>query len=205
FWVGPDGSVRSQWWDGGSRSGAWNGHGSFNIASPGSAAPSSGVSAVSQKEDHLDVFWVGPDGSVRSQWWDGGSRKGAWNGHGSFNIAPAGAAAAGSAVSAVSQKEDHLDVFWVGPDGSVRTHWWDGGSRSGAWNGHGSFNIASPGSAAPSSGVSAVSQKEDHLDVFWIGSDGSVRSQWWDGGSRSGAWNGHGSFNIAPPGSSAPQ
>ncbi|MFF4330256.1 CAP domain-containing protein, partial [Streptomyces sp. NPDC001591] len=96
---------------------------------PAPTTPFRGTSAVSQREDHLDVFWVGPDGSVRSQWWDGGSRSGAWNGHGSFNIAPPGSAAPSSAVSAVSQREDHLDVFWVGPDGSVRSQWWDGGSR----------------------------------------------------------------------------
>ncbi|MFF4581519.1 CAP domain-containing protein [Streptomyces sp. NPDC001373] len=205
FWVGPDGSVRSQWWDGGGAGGAWAAHGAFNIASPGAAALGSGIAAVSQHNGHLDVFWTGPDGSVRSQWWDGGGAGGAWAAHGSFNIAPPGIAAQGSAVAAVSQQNGHLDVFWVGPDGSVRSQWWDGGGASGAWAAHGAFNIASPGAAAVSSGIAAVSQHNGHLDVFWIGSDGSVRSQWWDGGGAGGAWAGHGSFNIAPPNSAAPQ
>ncbi|MEU8432600.1 CAP domain-containing protein [Streptomyces sp. NPDC029216] len=203
FWVGPDGSVRSQWWDGGGASGAWGAHGSFNIAAPGSAVPSSAVASVSQRNGHLDVFWIGPDGSVRSQWWDGGGASGAWGGHGSFNIAPPGAAATGSGIAAVSQRDGHLDVFWVGPDGSVRSQWWDGGGASGAWGAHGSFNIAAPGAAATGSGVAAVSQRDGHLDVFWVGPDGSVRSQWWDGGGASGAWGAHGSFNIAAPGAAA--
>ncbi|MEV5973787.1 hypothetical protein AB0M16_28010, partial [Streptomyces sp. NPDC051921] len=202
FWVGPDGSVRSQWWDGGSAEGAWGGHGSFSITPPNSAAPASAIAAVSQTAGHLDVFWVGPDGSVRSHWWDGGSAEGAWGGHGSFSITPPNSAAASSGVAAVSQTAGHLDVFWVGPDGSVRSHWWDGGSAEGAWGGHGSFPITPPNSAALGSAVTAVSQTAGHLDVFWVGPDGSVRSQWWDGGSAEGAWGGHGSFSITPPNSS---
>lgn len=50
-------------------------------------------------------------------------------------------------ISAVAQRDGHLDAFWVGPDGSVRTHWWDGDSDEGAWAEHSSFNIAPPGSA----------------------------------------------------------
>ncbi|MEW1635111.1 hypothetical protein AB0469_13640 [Streptomyces sp. NPDC093801] len=60
-----------------------------------------------------------------------------------------------------------------------------------------------PAPTRPFRGTSAVSQRDGHLDVFWIGPDGSVRSQWWD--AAGGAWAGHGSFDIAPPGSAAPQ
>ncbi|MFD8148330.1 hypothetical protein [Streptomyces sp. NPDC059708] len=105
----------------------------------------------------------------------------------------------------MAQRNNHLDVFWVGPDGSVRSHWWDGGGASGAWAAHPSFSITSPSAAATSSAVAAVVQRNNHLDVFWVGSNGAVRSQWWDGGGASGAWAAHGSFDIAPPGSSAPQ
>ncbi|MFD8148329.1 CAP domain-containing protein, partial [Streptomyces sp. NPDC059708] len=166
FWVGPNGAVRSQWWDAGS-GGAWAAHPSFDIAAPGSAVPSSAVAAVSQRNNHLDVFWIGPDGSVRSQWWDAGSG-GAWAAHPSFSITPPGAAALGSGVAAVAQRNNHLDVFWVGPDGSVRSQWWDAGS-GGAWAAHPSFSITAPGSAVPSSAVAAVSQRNNHLDVFWVG------------------------------------
>ncbi|GAA0302289.1 hypothetical protein GCM10010302_45960 [Streptomyces polychromogenes] len=201
FWIGPDGSVRSQWWDAGA-GGAWASHPSFNIAPPGAAATASGVAAVVQRNNHLDVFWVGPDGSVRSQWWDAGAG-GAWASHPSFNIAAPGVAASGSAVAAVSQRNNHLDVFWIGPDGSVRSQWWDAGG-GGAWAAHPSFGIVGSGAAALRSGVAAVAQRNNHLDVFWIGPDGSVRSQWWDA-AGGGAWAAHPSFNIAPPGSSAPQ
>ncbi|MFJ4777100.1 CAP domain-containing protein, partial [Streptomyces sp. NPDC088762] len=170
---------------------------------PPATQPFRGISSVSQRDDHLDVFWVGPDGSVRSQWWDGKWGNGAWDKHGSFNIAPAGSAAANSGIASVSQRDDHLDVFWVGPDGSVRSQWWDGKWDNGAWDKHGSFNIAPAGSAAANSGIASVSQRDNHLDVFWLGPDGSVRSQWWDGKWDNGPWDKHGSFNIAPAGSAA--
>jgi hypothetical protein len=38
----------------------------------------------------MDVFWVGPDGSVGTTWWDAGVNNGLWNT--SFEIAPAGSA-----------------------------------------------------------------------------------------------------------------
>ena len=43
-------------------------------------------------------------------------------------------AAAVGAVTAVARTPDHLDLFWVGPDGSVGTNWWDAHANNGAWN-----------------------------------------------------------------------
>ncbi|MFE1560502.1 CAP domain-containing protein [Streptomyces sp. NPDC058734] len=199
FWIGPDGSVRSHWWDS-APSGAWGTHGQFNIAPPNSAAPNSAITAVSQRDGHLDVFWIGPDGTVRSNWWDS-DPNGAWAKHQPFNITPPNSAAPNAGISAVSQRNGHLDVFWAGPDGTVRSHWWDS-APSGAWGTHGQFNITPPNSAAPNTGVTAVAQRDNHLDVFWAGPDGTVRSHWWDS-APSGAWGTHGQFNITPPNSAA--
>ncbi|MEU6895567.1 CAP domain-containing protein [Streptomyces sp. NPDC046557] len=199
FWVGPDGSVRSHWWDSGAN-GAWATHGQFNIAPPNSAAPNSAISAVSQRDGHLDVFWVGADGSIMSNWWDSDAN-GAWAKHQPFSITPPNSAALNAGISSVSQRNGHLDVFWIGPDGTVRSHWWDSGAN-GAWSTHGQFSITPPNSAALNAGISSVSQRNGHLDVFWIGPDGTVRSHWWDSGAN-GAWGTHAQFNITPPDSAA--
>lgn len=44
--------------------------------------------AVSREPVQLDVFWVAPDGAVRSQWWRHGFPNGNWAEHQPFNIAP---------------------------------------------------------------------------------------------------------------------
>ncbi|MFF5973945.1 CAP domain-containing protein [Streptomyces sp. NPDC012769] len=204
FWIGPDGSVRSHWWDSNAPDGPWAKHNSFSITPPNSAAPNSGIATVAQRDGHLDVFWIGPDGSVRSHWWDSNAPDGPWAKHNSFDIAPPNSAVAGSTVAAVAQRDGHLDVFWIGPDGSVRSHWWDSRSPDGPWAKHSSFSITPPNSAAPNSGIATVAQRDGHLDVFWIGPDGSVRSHWWDGASPDGPWAKHSSFSITPPNSAAP-
>ncbi len=180
FWVGRDGSVRSNWWDAYANNGAWNQP--FEIA-PAGAAEVGSVSSVAREVNHLDVFWVGRDGSVRSNWWDAYANNGAWNQP--FEIAPAGAAERGS-VSSVAREVNHLDVFWVAPDGSVRSNWWDAHANNGAWNQP--FEIA-PAGAAKLASVSSVARQVNHLDVFWVAPDGSVRSNWWDAHANNGAWN----------------
>ena len=92
---------------------------------------------------HLDVFWAGPDGSVRSAWWDQNVNGAAWNAP--FDVAPACSAAPGAVVAAVAREQLHLDVFWAGPDGSVRSAWWDQNVNGAAWNAP--FDVAPAGSA----------------------------------------------------------
>ena len=193
YWVGPDGSVRSNWWDAFLNSGRWNQP--FLIAPAGSAQPRSPVAAVARQANQLDVYWVGPDGSVRSNWWDAFDNSGRWNQP--FLIAPAGSARPRSPVAAVARQANQLDVYWVGPDGSVRSNWWDAFLNSGRWNQP--FLIAPAGSAQPSSPVAAVARQANQLDVYWVGPDGSVRSNWWDAFLNSGRWNQP--FTIASPGS----
>ena len=182
FWVGPDGSVSSNWWD---ANGGWQKP--FQIAPAGSAAPGA-ITAVARTPEHIDVFWVGPDGGVGSNWWDASV---GWQQP--FAIAPPGSAR-GGAVVAVSRRFDHIDVFWVGPDGGVGTNWWDAGDNK--W--HTPYPIAPAGSAQPGA-LTAASRTPDHIDVFWIGPDGGVASSWWDANVNNAAWNAP--FPIAPPAS----
>src|ERR1700739_4073335 len=68
------------------------------------------VTGVARTPDHLDLFWVGLDGSVASNWWDAGANNGRWNA--AFEIAPAGSAAQG-AVTDVEQRQARLDVLYT--------------------------------------------------------------------------------------------
>jgi hypothetical protein len=191
FWVAPDGSVTGFSWDANFNNGQWNGP--EVVAWPNSALPGA-ITAMARRTDHLDVFWVGPDESIRTGSWDQNLNfgLGAWN-------APVVVAGPGSAlpgaITAVARTPDHLDAFWVAPDQSVGTNWWDASFNSGRWNTP--FSISAPNAAMPSA-FSAVGRLPGHLDVFWV-ADGSVASNWWDANFNSGRWNAQ--FSIGGPGS----
>ncbi|HEX6526031.1 MAG TPA: hypothetical protein VF070_39365 [Streptosporangiaceae bacterium] len=200
FWVGQDGAIGTQWWDAAAGQG-WGDHTAFAIAPPGSAQPGSAVSAVARYPNHLDVFWVGADGAIGTQWWDAAAGQ-SWGDHPPFAITPPGAADFDSGIAVVSRRPDHLDVFWVASDGAVVTQWWDAASGQG-WGDHTAFAIAPPGSARPGSPVSVVARTANHLDVFWVGADGAIGTQWWDAAAGQ-SWGDHTAFAITPPGAAGP-
>ena len=104
--------------------------------------------------------------------------------------------------SAVARTGEHLDVFWVGRDGSVWSNWWDQNINDAKWNAP--FQVAGPMLAEPGrlrirqEPAAAVAREQPHLDVFWAGPDGSVRSAWWDQNVNGAAWNAP--FDVAPAG-----
>jgi hypothetical protein len=102
---------------------------------------SGGPEPVARTPEHMDVFWVGQVGSVGTNWWDANANNGQWNTP--FEIAPA--ASAQGVVNVVARTPEHMDVFWVGQDGSVGTNWWDANANNGQWNTP--FDIAPAGSA----------------------------------------------------------
>jgi hypothetical protein len=122
----------------------------------------------------MDVFWVGPDGSVRSTWWHEGHgwSKDAAGAPAPYAIASAGNAALGASATQ-TRNPDHMDVFWIGSDGSVRGNWWHEGHGWAA-----PYAIAPEGNAALGA-IATQTRNPDHMDVFWIGPDGSVRGNWW--------------------------
>jgi hypothetical protein len=196
FWIGPDGAIGSTWWDAAAGS-SWGDHQPFPVTPPGAAGEGSGLAAVARGANHLDVFWVGPDGGIGSTWWDAAAGSG-WGDHQPFPIAPPRAARAGSAVAAVARTADHLDVFWIGPDGGIGSTWWDAAAGS-SWGDHVAFGIAAAGAAGDGSGLAAVARTANHLDVFWVGPDGAIGSTWWDSAPGS-SWGDHGAFPVTPPG-----
>ncbi len=164
------------------------------LAYPAAESSTGAVVAVGRIVEHLDVFWIGADGSVLSNWWDVGNPGGAWGGQFSIGGTSAGEAiqAAPGAVAALARLPQHLDVFWIGADGSVLSNWWDVGNPGGAWGGQFTIGGALDGpssacNAAPGA-IGVLAPFPWRLDVFWIGINGSACTCTWDATANDGQW-----------------
>ena len=197
FWIGPDGAVASTWWDAAPGQ-SWGDHQPFPITPPGAAGDLSGLTAVSRAAAQVDVFWVGGDGAVGSTWWNDAPGQ-AWGDHQPFAISPRGAARADSALASVGRTPNHLDVFWIGPDGAIASTWYDA-AQGQNWGDHQPFPVSAPGATEAGSPLAAVGRTPNHLDVFWVGADGSIGSTWYDS-AQGMSWGDHQPFTIAGPGS----
>jgi hypothetical protein len=187
FWISTDGAVGSSWWDAGVNNGRWNTP--FAVSPPQAAQPGA-ISVVARTPDHLDVFWIGEDGVVATNWWDAHVNDGRWNTP--YAVTAPNMARKG-AITAVARTPVQLDIFWIGHDGAVWSAWWHIWINGGRWSDP--FTIAPAGSAHPYFSISAVARQPNHLDVFWASSDGAIVSVWWHEGDR---W--HESFPITGPG-----
>ncbi|HZM75089.1 MAG TPA: hypothetical protein VFC19_05145 [Candidatus Limnocylindrales bacterium] len=135
------------------------------------AAPSSLISGVSRSLDKLDIFTVGPDNKIFTAAWQPEFSDG-W--HGWWHL-KGGVAAPGTSVFAVSRRTDFLDVFAVGTDMGVYTAAWEPSFRDG-W--HGWWRVGSL-TVAPGTGVYAVSNGLDRIDLFAIGSNRGIYTTGW--------------------------
>ena len=89
----------------------------------------------------------------------------------------------------------HLDVFWVGPGRvGVEQLVGDQNINDAKWNTP--FEVAGP-MLAEAGAVTAVARTPEHLDVFRVGRDGSVWSNWWDQNINDAKWNAP--FQVAGP------
>ncbi len=108
-------------------------------------------------------------------------------------------------VAAVSRAADHHDVFWVHPDGWVKTSWEDATQRNTAI---GHINRDDPGNpgrwvlARKGSPLAAVSMNVDRLDVFYVDTGHRLFHQWWaptsSTWSTNGDWVGGADLLVAP-------
>jgi hypothetical protein len=172
FVVGFDGAIWGNWWDANANNGQWNGWYSLG----GYVPQQSLVSAVSRYSGHLDLFVVGFDGAIYSNWWD--ASVGPWSGW--FSLG--GYVPERSVVAALARYRDHLDLFVVGFDGAIYSNWWDVSYGWASW-----FSLG--GYVPEESEVTAVSQDADHLDIFVVGFDGQIYTTWWDANANAGQWN----------------
>ncbi len=184
FWVHPDGSINSTWWDANVANGAWDPARVFAATAPSKAAGP--VTVVARTPNHMDLFWVHPDGSINSTWWDANVANGAWDPTRVFAATAPSKAVAGP-VAVVARTPDHMDLFWVHPDGSINSTWWDANVANGAWDPARVFAATAPSKAAGP--VAALARTPNHMDLFWVHPDGSINSTWWDANVANGAWD----------------
>ncbi|CAN7793515.1 glycoside hydrolase family 127 protein [Paraburkholderia hospita] len=199
FWVHSDGSIHSTWWDANVENGVWDPARVFAVTAPGEAV-SGPVTVIARAPDHMDVFWVHSDGSIRSTWWDANVENGMWDPARVFAVTAPGEAVSGPA--AIARAPDHMDVFWIHSDGSIRSTWWDANVENGMWDLARVFAATGRGQAA-SGTVGAVARAPDHMDVFWLHSDGSIHSTWWDSSIANGIWDPARVFAVTAPGNAA--
>ena len=192
FWADNGGAVGTNWWDGNLPNGGWHQHAAFRISDANVAPPGAAVAAVARYRDQLDVFWVGNDGGIWSNWWSAGFNNGRWNTP--FRISGANVAPPGGSVAAVARFPDQLDVFWANNDGAIWTNWWNVYANNREWNA--AFRVSSPGVVSPGAPVAVAARHSDHLDVFWADRSGAIQTIWWDGQDPNGAWSKHPSVLI---------
>ena len=173
WWIGADGAVNGVWTEPGS---AWAG---YQLAAPGTAAPTGGITAVSKGGDVMEVWWIGPDGSVQAAYHEGG-----WN---LYTLAGPGSAAVTGGIAGIFKGGDLMEVWWIGPDGSVQAAYFEGG-----WN---LYTLAGAGSASQAGSIAAIFKGGDLMEVWWIGPDGSVQAAYFEGG-----WN---LYALAGPGTAS--
>ena len=176
FWIGTDGGVET------------TGSTKFDPAphfappraiAPPEAAAAGAMAALARTPFQIDAFWVSPRGMVMTAWWTADVNNNDWNGP--REIAPVGNAQDG-AICALSRSADHLDVFWIRPDGEVGSQWFD--ARSHPWD-NAPFRIASSGTAKKGL-LSAVSIDGNRMDVLWekVGGVAGLAANWWHGDSN---------------------
>ena len=129
---------------------------------------------VARTSTHLDVFWVGVNGDIRATWWDASS---GWSSS-PESISSQHEAQIGAVIAVVARTSTHLDVFWAGANGDIRTNWWDTSNPNQAWGGV--FSITSTGEAQAGAPVAVVACASTHLDVFWTTPNGAIDFAWWD-------------------------
>ncbi len=193
FWNSTSGDISSNWRNDGADNGAW--HAQFAIAGANTVRADSPVAALARFPQQEDVFWIGADGDVSSNWRNDNIDSGNW--HAQFALANPGSARAGSPLAALARIPQQLEAFWIGTDGDVSSNWRNDNTDGGAW--HTQFAIANPGSVRAGSPLAVLARTPQQEEVFWIGAVGDVSSNWRNDTVDNGAW--HSQFAIAHPGS----
>ncbi len=169
FRVGFDGAVWSSWWHGEGDPGGWRPW--FQIHPETRFPVEARVSALARRPDHVDLFVVGHDGAVWSSWWHADAE--GWRPW--FQIHPETVFRHDQEIVVVSREPEHIDLFTVGHDGAVWSSWWHADAEG--WRPW--FQIHPQTRFAPTSRITAIARRSDHLDLFITGSDGAVWSSWW--------------------------
>jgi hypothetical protein len=149
------------------------------------------ISAISRTPNNLDLFVIGFDNVVYSNFW---SAAGGWNPGGWFKLHPETVFDhTKQKIAVVSRTPNNLDLFVIGFDNAVWTTFW---SAAGGWNPGGWFRLH-PETVFDhtTQQLSVVARTPNNLDLFVIGFDNVVYSTFW---SAAGGWNPGGWFKLHP-------
>lgn len=171
WWIGVDGSVQGAFWYKGQHHDAWQ---RYQLAPLGKASPASGVAAVSRINTAMEIWWVGPLGSVEGGYYYSTDTK-PWQ---TYTVAPNGSASQTHSIAAVSRRPESMDLVWITPDGGVEGAFWNEGNDWAPYP----DPIAEKNSASKTGGLAAVARTQSSIDVWWIGTDGSVQGATWTEG-----------------------
>jgi len=181
FLAAADGRVISNFWE--KNRGWW--HEWFPVrpdtarAAPGVAQPVTALWGDPNNAQHLNLFMVDKDGTVKSIFCTVLPARPCWQQESWFPIGTANLATPGQKVEAIWRDSSfsHLDLFIVGRDGRVLSNFWE--SRSG-W--HTWFPIRSDVTTAAAglpqrvTGVWGDPNNAKHLNLFMVDSHGTVQS-----------------------------
>jgi len=160
-----DGQVWTTWWSSEDGFNDWGlaGRGEF----PGGIPPGTPIAAVGRKSTQLDVFAVGPDGDVKTIYWN--SSEG-WSRWGSIG----GKFPRATTLAATGRTPDTLDLVAIATDGLWTTFW----HEEDGWAPWGRIGDASwTRNGTP---VTGVNRHRRQIDVFWAHTDGGIRTAWWN-------------------------
>ena len=96
-------------------------------------------------------------------------------------------------ITSLSRVPTSMEIWWVGIDGSIQGAYWYKGSD---WE-HYNNPLAPAGSASQTSGMTSVSRNPNAMEIWWVGTDGSVQGAYWYEGSK---WE---RYTLAPAGSAS--
>ncbi|MES5921905.1 hypothetical protein QCI44_28760 [Bacillus cereus group sp. RP37] len=165
----------------------------FKIQEIDDCFKASHLEALSRFPDNLDVFWIGPEGAVWSNWWGKYFNNGKLNTP--FKVSdpldpkrepkdrPV-PASLNSPVSVVLMQDPYvspghrMDVFWIGIDGAIWWSWWNEDITFFSlprkiFNPYDS-NLDQPVKARLNSPITALSRTANWIDIFWIGEDDAI-------------------------------
>jgi len=173
FVIGPQGGVyTSAVLDHGSWSG-WSRIEDMGFLDGFTAAPQSSVSAIERDDHQEDIFIVGSDGGIYTNWVvDHGS----WNKW--IRIGEKNFTTSQSTVTAIKRDDHQVDIFVVDLNGGIYTNWVvDHGSWN-KWIRIDDLSFPDGFTAQPESIVGTVRRDDHQQDIFVVGRDGVIYTNW---------------------------
>jgi hypothetical protein len=154
----------------------------FSMATP--------PAVLSRDPDHTDIFVMGIDGRVWTTWWAQGINNNRWNPWFPITDDPndpeRSRFSTTTPPAVLSRDAGHADVFVMGNDGRVWTTWWAQGVNNNHWNpwfpitdNPGDRSVSTFSKASP---PAALARGSARMDLFLIGSDARVWTNWWGAG-----------------------